>query len=87
MEKSKSFPNYSSYVNARYAFEDRTKAYSFNGPSGDGDEFGSSGDPEMKRKKRVASYNMFSTEGKLKSSLRSSFKWIKSKFSDDYFDF
>ena len=87
MEKSKSFPDqYSSYVKARYAFEDQPKAYSFNGPNSKGDGFGSSGNPELKRKKRVASYNMYAMEGKLKSSLRNGIKWIKSKFTDDYFD-
>ncbi|KAG5529269.1 hypothetical protein RHGRI_029834 [Rhododendron griersonianum] len=81
MEKrSRSFPADSypcSYTEARFGFEDREKSYSFNGPNDN---------PEVKRRKRVASYNMFSVEGKLKSSLRNSFKWIKSKFTDDYFD-
>ncbi|KAK9713304.1 hypothetical protein RND81_06G018300 [Saponaria officinalis] len=85
MEKSKSFPEYSSYVKARYAFEDRPNAYSFNGPNSNGDEFAHCGHPETKRKKRVASYNMYSMERKLKSSFQNSFKWIKSKFTDDYF--
>ncbi|KAI5672779.1 hypothetical protein M9H77_13143 [Catharanthus roseus] len=76
MEKGKSFPYYSSlYAEARFDFEDRTKSYSFNGPVDD---------PEVKRRKRVASYNMYTMEGKLKSSLRNSFKWIKSKFTDTY---
>ncbi|KAM7513731.1 hypothetical protein LguiA_003314 [Lonicera macranthoides] len=81
MEKSKSFPDYSgSYVEARFGFEDRAKSFSFNGP-GDGAE-----NPEVKRRKRVASYNMYSVEGKVKSSLRNSFKWIKNKFTDNYYD-
>lgn len=81
MEKSKSFPDYSgSYVEARFGFEDRNKSFSFNG-HGPGDN------PEGKRKKRVANYNMYTVEGKLKSSVRNSFKWIKSKFSPDgYYD-
>lgn len=86
MEMSKAMPEYSSYVKANYAFEDGPRAYTFNGPSNNGDEFGGSGNPEMKRKKRVASYNMYAMEGKLKSTFRNSFKWIKSKFYDDYFD-
>lgn len=78
MEKSRSFPYYSSsYAEARFDFEDRAKSYSFNGP---GDN------PEVKRRKRVAGYNMYAIEGKLKSSLRNSFKWIKSKFADNYYD-
>ncbi|CAK9187836.1 unnamed protein product [Ilex paraguariensis] len=78
MEKSRSFPDYSpSYIEARFEFEDRTKSYSFNGP---GDN------PEVKRRKRVAAYNLYTMEGKLKTSLRNSFKWIKSKFTDTYYD-
>lgn len=86
MEKSKSFAGYSNaYSEIRVGFEDRSKSYSFNGPSGNVD-LDDSGNSELKRRKRVAQYNMYSMEGKLKSSLRNSFKWIKSKFRDDYFD-
>ncbi|XP_070011384.1 uncharacterized protein [Nicotiana sylvestris] len=54
MEKSKSFPYHSaSYTEARFDFEDRTKSYSFNGPGEN---------PEGKRKRRIASYNMYSME-------------------------
>ncbi|KAK2970911.1 hypothetical protein RJ640_012525 [Escallonia rubra] len=80
MEKCKSFPDYSYSqieIEARFGFEDRTKSYSFNG-QGD--------NPEVKRRKRVASYNMYSMEGKLKSSFRNSFKWIKNKFTDKCYD-
>ncbi|GAA0154705.1 hypothetical protein Leryth_010450 [Lithospermum erythrorhizon] len=34
-------------------------------------------DPEMKRKRRVASYKVYTVEGKMKGSLRKSFRWIK----------
>lgn len=34
-------------------------------------------DPEMKRKKRVAGYKVYAVEGKVKGSLRKSFRWIK----------
>ncbi|KAF3615576.1 hypothetical protein CQW23_28155 [Capsicum baccatum] len=79
MEKSKSFPYHSaSYKEARFDFEDRTKSFSFNGPVGE--------NPEAKRRRRIASYNMYSVEGKVKTSLMNSFKWIKSKFSDNYYD-
>ncbi|KAF3322715.1 hypothetical protein FCM35_KLT12704 [Carex littledalei] len=40
------------------------------------------GDPEMKRKRRVASYKAYSVEGKVKSSLRKGFRWIKVKCSE-----
>lgn len=89
MEKSKSFSGHYStpYTDVRAAFEDRSKSYSFNGPTAHIDELGStSGNPEIKRRKRVATYNMYTMEGKLKSSLRNSFKWIKSKFSDNFND-
>lgn len=76
MEKSKSFPYHSS-SSANLDLEGgRTKSYSFNGrrPAGECN-------PEVKRRKRVAAYNMYAMEGKLKSSLRNSFKWIKTKFT------
>ncbi|KAL7208431.1 hypothetical protein ACSBR1_030222 [Camellia fascicularis] len=83
MEKSRSFPKYSSSYSGEFGFLDRSNSYTFNGPGGTrGQGFTPSNDPELKRKKRIASYNMFATEGKLKSSVRESFKWIKSKFSD-----
>ncbi|GMH06661.1 hypothetical protein Nepgr_008501 [Nepenthes gracilis] len=64
MKKSRTFAeNASPYVRAQQALEDHPKSYSFNGPSSKGDNFGASGDPEMKRKKRVASYNMYTMEG------------------------
>ncbi|CAN0928356.1 hypothetical protein LINGRAHAP2_LOCUS36446 [Linum grandiflorum] len=71
MEKmrSKSFPQYSSV----FAGGDN-KTYSFNGEKPEGDR-------EAKRKKRVAAYNVFTVEGKLKSSFRNGFKWIKTKFT------
>ncbi|PIN17756.1 hypothetical protein CDL12_09576 [Handroanthus impetiginosus] len=71
MEKSRSYPNYSS----EFGFKNRRNPYAFNGPS-------TSTDPEMKRKKRVAAYNMFTKEAKVKESVKESFKWIKTKFSD-----
>uniref|UniRef100_A0A0E0KCP1 DUF3511 domain-containing protein n=1 Tax=Oryza punctata TaxID=4537 RepID=A0A0E0KCP1_ORYPU len=39
-------------------------------------------DPEMKRRRRVASYKAYSVEGKVKSSLRRGFRWIKAKCSE-----
>ncbi|KAK1322741.1 hypothetical protein QJS10_CPA02g00253 [Acorus calamus] len=57
-------------------------SYSFNGPAGKDDRFTTSSDPELKRKKRVALYNGLTKEGKLKSSMKTGLKWIKSKFTD-----
>ncbi|XP_021720505.1 probable myosin light chain kinase DDB_G0279831 [Chenopodium quinoa] len=34
-------------------------------------------DPELQRKKRVASYKVYAVEGKMKGSFRKSFRWIK----------
>ncbi|KAL9290435.1 hypothetical protein AtEden1_Chr3g0161871 [Arabidopsis thaliana] len=34
-------------------------------------------DPEIKRKRRVAKYKLYSAEGKMKITLRKSYKWIK----------
>ena len=82
MEKSKSFPEYSSSFSGEFDFENRSTSYNFNGQRSNSNGFAASNDPELKRKKRIASYNVFTTEGKLKSSVRNSFKWIKSKFSD-----
>ncbi|XP_072959911.1 uncharacterized protein [Typha angustifolia] len=39
-------------------------------------------DPEMKRRRRVASYKVYSVEGKVKSSLKKGFRWIKVKCSE-----
>ncbi|GAB2286000.1 hypothetical protein Dimus_020423 [Dionaea muscipula] len=38
-------------------------------------------DPEFQRKKRVASYRVYSAEGKVKGSFRKSFKWLKDRYS------
>ncbi|XP_076914931.1 uncharacterized protein LOC143574101 [Bidens hawaiensis] len=45
-----------------------TKSWSFN-------------DPEFQRKKRVASYKVYSVEGRVKGSFRKSFRWIKDKYT------
>ena len=37
-------------------------------------------DPEVKRKKRVATYKVFSMEGKFKQSVRTSCRWLKAKY-------
>ncbi|XP_021314220.1 uncharacterized protein LOC8081093 [Sorghum bicolor] len=39
-------------------------------------------DPEMKRRRRVASYKAYSVEGKVKASFRRGFRWIKAKCSE-----
>lgn len=36
-------------------------------------------DPELQRKKRVASYKVYTVEGKVKGSLRKTFRWLKNR--------
>ncbi|OAY48734.1 uncharacterized protein LOC110614445 [Manihot esculenta] len=38
-------------------------------------------DPEMKRKKRIAKYKVYTVEGKFKDSLKNGLRWIKNKCS------
>ncbi|KAL6996304.1 hypothetical protein U1Q18_006438 [Sarracenia purpurea var. burkii] len=38
-------------------------------------------DPELQRKKRVASYKVYGVEGKMKGSLRKSIKWVKDTYT------
>ncbi|QCD99147.1 hypothetical protein DEO72_LG7g428 [Vigna unguiculata] len=37
-------------------------------------------DPEFQRKKRVATYKMYSVEGKVKGSFSKSFRWLKDRY-------
>jgi len=37
-------------------------------------------DPEMKRKRRIAAYKALAIEGKLKSSMKNGFRWLKTKY-------
>ncbi|KAL8522568.1 hypothetical protein ACS0TY_012645 [Phlomoides rotata] len=39
-------------------------------------------DPELQRKKRVAGYKAYGVEGKMKSSFRKSFRWVKDTCSN-----
>ena len=81
MEKSKSFPKYCcSYT--EFGVSERSNSYNFNGPSQKGNGFFAANDPELKRKKRIKAYKVYTEEGKIKTSVRNSFKWIKNKFSD-----
>lgn len=82
MDKSRSFPEYSSSYCGEFEPENRGNAYSFNGPNAKGEGFTPPSDPELKRRKRIAAYNMFTTERKPKSTMRERFKWIKNKFTD-----
>eukprot|EP00249_Psilotum_nudum_P013333 c24276_g1_i2 orf=473-781(-) len=37
-------------------------------------------DAEVKRKRRVASYKVYTVEGKVKMSIRKSIRWVKTKY-------
>ncbi|XP_054786606.1 uncharacterized protein LOC129292923 [Prosopis cineraria] len=82
MEKSKSVGESSCSYAEFNGFGERSNSYNFNGPTQKGNGFYASSDPEFKRKKRIKAYNGFTVEGKLKSRVRNSFKWIKNKFTD-----
>lgn len=59
-----------------------SSAYNFNGPKLKVNAFGGQTEADMKRKKRVASYKVLAVEGKMKSSVRNSFKWLKTKYTE-----
>jgi len=59
-----------------------SNAYNFNGPKLKVNAFGVQNDAEMKRKKRVASYKVLAVEGKMKTSVRNSFKWLRTKYTE-----
>lgn len=40
------------------------------------------GDPEMKRRKRIAKYKVYTVEGRVKASIRNGLRWIKNKCSE-----
>ncbi|CAM8887179.1 unnamed protein product [Rhodiola kirilowii] len=80
----------SSYPSAPRQQQDRdvkfNKVKSTNGPSSSSastsvSKSWSFSDPELQRKKRVASYKVYIVEGKMKGSLRKSFRWIKDRCS------
>ncbi|KAL9239741.1 hypothetical protein vseg_014035 [Gypsophila vaccaria] len=39
-------------------------------------------DPEMKRKKRVVKYKVYSMEGKVKASIKKGLRWFKNKVNE-----
>jgi hypothetical protein len=39
-------------------------------------------DPDMDRKRRVAAYKAYGVEGRVKGSLRKSFRWVKDRYLD-----
>ncbi|PON95996.1 hypothetical protein TorRG33x02_082440 [Trema orientale] len=57
------------------------KGKSASGSSSSSKSWSFVGDPEFQRKKRVASYKMYSVEGKMKGSFRKSFRWLKDKYT------
>ncbi|KAI3827153.1 hypothetical protein L1987_01223 [Smallanthus sonchifolius] len=61
--------------------EPRFKKISSKSTNGSMSKNWSFGDPELQRKKRVASYKAYTVEGKVKGSIKKSFRWIKDKYS------
>ncbi|GFP91391.1 hypothetical protein PHJA_001283100 [Phtheirospermum japonicum] len=49
--------------------------------SGSSSKSWSFSDPELQRKKRIASYKVYSAEGKVKGSFTKSFRWLKDKYT------
>lgn len=40
------------------------------------------GDPEFQRKKRVAGYRFYAVEGRMKGSIKRSFRWLKERYTE-----
>ncbi|GFP84475.1 hypothetical protein PHJA_000591400 [Phtheirospermum japonicum] len=38
-------------------------------------------DPELLRKKRLASYKAYTVEGKMKDSIKKSYKWLRQRYT------
>ncbi|GLT25601.1 hypothetical protein SLA2020_007220 [Shorea laevis] len=57
------------------------KGKSTSGSSSSSTKSWSVSDPEFQRKKRIASYKMYSVEGKVKGSLRRSFRWLRDRYT------
>ncbi|KAK9948005.1 hypothetical protein M0R45_003596 [Rubus argutus] len=74
MELESYYGNGSSGINGMQDLSKFKKGKSANGSASKSWSFS---DPELQRKKRVASYKVYTVEGKLKGSLRKSFRWFK----------
>lgn len=46
-----------------------------------------SSDPELMRKKRLASYKVYGIEGTVKSRVKKSFRWMKGKYNEIVYGF
>ena len=78
-----------SYPNAQFqhdfAYGSEIRARSGSGSSSSSSSFWCFSDPELKRKKRVASYKAIAIEGKVKGSFRKSFNWVKVRWLRRWF--
>ncbi|KAL1097413.1 hypothetical protein V6Z11_D05G033500 [Gossypium hirsutum] len=61
--------------------EQNTDAKFRKGKSGCCSKGWSLNDPELQRKKRVASYKVYDVEGRVKGSLKKSFRWLKDRYT------
>ncbi|KAL2236577.1 UNVERIFIED_CONTAM: hypothetical protein Sindi_0849400 [Sesamum indicum] len=50
--------------------------------AGAGKPWGFNIEPEMKRRKRIARYKVYSVEGRVKASIRKGLRWFKNKCSE-----
>ncbi|CAN8256572.1 unnamed protein product [Cochlearia groenlandica] len=69
------FRNYSDYYNK--ATKEKGKASTERSKT-----WGRIKDPEIQRKKRVASYKMYGVQGKVKGSFTKSFRWLKHRYTN-----
>lgn len=72
-------PNLDYYNNKNTNFKDMKAKKDNNGPAEDSSKnnWGFNLDPELQRKKRVAGYKAYAVEGRMKGSMKKSFRWIK----------
>ncbi|XP_010536185.1 PREDICTED: uncharacterized protein LOC104811234 [Tarenaya hassleriana] len=81
---SRDFRSYSASYGQTHVENPNPKPYDFElkkGKSYSGSKSWGLSDPEFQRKKRVASYKMYSVEGKVKGSFRKSFRWLKQRYT------
>lgn len=70
-----------SYATSQIPSREMRKGKSANGSISSSKAAWCFADPELQRKKRVASYKAYTVEGKLKRSFSKSFRWLKDKYT------
>lgn len=72
----------SSFVNNAYAIQPYTLTASVQYRERRRSSWDLSSDPELMRKKRLASYKVYGIEGKVKTTVKKSFRWMKGKYNE-----